>query len=471
MNVILRDIYRYTGLLYATNLVASAVTFFVTVWITREISKEAVGTYALFQTYFFAAGYFSGLGFGHPVVKYIAERRIELRQLHTFLAGFLVLMTLVTVPAGLILKGTGHEVLGLALLTLPAYQVFNLALAYARGHQWRGGEASILFFGSIATSTFVLLLLRVFPNQYGPIYGQIASVYLSAVVLLTLFAWRHGGMRAAFARPRGGWWLGFVGLAVPVFVTASLSSTGEFLDRMFVEHYQGRAVLAEFYLAGSFFNILDKPVMFLARGLLPNFCKSAAAAGGRIDMDALSRILKLNLVILPVFSLLVVGLLPLVARTFFNKDYSAAFGILAVLSIVIVIKAFEVINSMLGIARNNAKNNMVSEAVGLFVYIPLAIVLVNTVGVLGVALAVVVRWLVMITVQFSRMAKSGIETVSRATLVRALAAYLSALALFLPAPWLMVPAYLAVGGLLKLWTPHDFSLVRRSLRWARAQGK
>lgn len=467
----IKDVYRYMGVLYGTNLITSGLTFLVMIWITRVVSKEALGTWALFQAYFFAGAYLTSFGLAHAITKAIAERRSDLREVHMLVASVLLGMLLLGGLAGAALIRLGYDIVGLAVLTLPGYQLFSFALAYTRGHLWQKTEAVILLIGSVATSVFIVLFLIPFPNAYGPIYGHITSVYvLAALLLLAFFLSKRTPYLGQFARVRGAWVKGFWRTAVPVFLAAALSSLGSFADVVIVEHFLGLAILAEFYLALTLFNILDKPVAFLARALLSHFCvQNAEGQPEAQHLDGLRKIVKINLLALPVFALAVVGLLPIVLPHFLNKDFSTAFDVLAVVSILMLVKSFEVVTSMLAIARNTAATNVYSQGGALGVYLPVALLLVHWGGVIGVAAAVALRWASYLALQFRHLGQRGVETVPIHLMVRALLAYLAALALFKDAPWAMVPVYLAAGFALRIWTVRDVQLVRPLLPGASVQ--
>src|SRR3954471_11547522 len=99
----LREIYRYTGVLYGVNLVASFITFLVMIVISRAVSKEALGTYGLFQAYLLMAVYMSGFGVSSGIVKFVAGRHVDIKQIHTLLACVLSAMAVVFLLTGAVL--------------------------------------------------------------------------------------------------------------------------------------------------------------------------------------------------------------------------------------------------------------------------------------------------------------------------------------------------------------------------------
>jgi hypothetical protein len=136
-----------------------------------------------------------------------------------------------------------------------------------------------------------------------------------------------------------------------------------------------------------------------------------------------------------------------------------------------VVKAFELVNSMLAIARNSPATNIYAQAIALIIYLPMAIVLIHLWGVFGIAASVAVRWIVLATCQFIHMRRRRIATVSGWFLLRALVAYLFALSLFTKAPLAMPFAYLFAGAILQLWTAREFNGFFRFLRPARLSEK
>lgn len=467
-----REIYNYAGTLYAINLATSAITFLVMILMSRAISKEALGTYGLFQAYFLVGVFATGLGMSQGIVKYVAGGEVDVRQIHSLMAIVLAVLAAALISAGIVLIRQGHEIAGLAMIGVPAYHMLDFSLSYARGHLWQRTESTILLFSSLLTSALIVTLLQWFDDHRGPIYAQIVSAYVMAAVLLCIFfLWpRYRAHR--FERIRGAWVKSFALVAFPVFIASSLFSLGEAVDRFIIERFLGLEVLAEYFIAVSFFAIVDKPVAMLSRVLLSHFSvKEATSAEPAKHLKSLHALVKFNVVAFPVFGLAVVSILPLVLSQFFNKDYSNAFDILAIISVIIVIKAFEVINSMLTIARNNARTNMYSQFVALFVYVPVAVVMVKLFGIYGVALSVALRWAVYAFFQFGHMKSRDVVTVPPSLLVRTLAAYAAAMAFFFSAPWAMVPVYLLAGAGLRLWNIKELVQVIPLLRPARVAEK
>jgi O-antigen/teichoic acid export membrane protein len=468
----LKEIYRYTGMLYGVNLVSSFITFLVMIFITRVVSKGDLGIYGLFQAYIFISVYMSGLGVSSTIVKFVAQRHVDITQIHTLLACILAAMAVVLITAGTILIQQGREILGLALLTLPAYHVFDFSLSYARGHFWKNAEWLIILASSLATSIAIVLLLPWFPDYRGPIYGQVVSTYITAIGLLIIFFWSSRGLSERFAPIKGKWPKDFIYIAIPVFISTSLYSLNDVADRLIIEKYLGLEALGEYFFAMSLFNILDRPVALLARVLLSYFSTSnSRSSEPDKHIASVTKIIKINLLALPLFAFIVIAIVPVVLPFFLNKDYSQAFNILAIASTVIVVKSFELVNSMLVIARNSPTTNIYSQLAALIFYLPAAIVLIHLFGIFGIAVAVVLRWIVFSIYQFVHMRQMQIATISGWFLVRALAAYLFALSFFLKAPWAMAFIYLLAGRVLQLWSVKEFESLFRFCRPARLSGK
>jgi O-antigen/teichoic acid export membrane protein len=467
----LREIYRYTGVLYGVNLVASFITFLVMIVISRAVSKESLGTYGLFQAYLLMAVYMSGFGISSGIVKFVAGRHVDIKQIHTLLAYVLSAMTVVFLLAGAVLIKQGKEVLGFAVLALPAYHVFDFSLSYARGHLWKNVEWSILLASSLTTSVLVILLLQWFPDYRGPMYGQVLSIYVTAFGLLAFFFLSTRGAER-FSVIKGDWLKGFTSIALPIFIASSLFSLNDVVERLIIEKFLGLEMLGEYFLAISLFNILDRPAGLLARVLLSHFSASKSySADPSLHIASVTKIVKINLTLLPLLALVTITTLPIVLPHFLNKDYSNAFNILAIISVVMVVKAFELVNSMLAIARNSPATNIYAQAIALIIYLPVAIVSIHLWGIFGVAASVVVRWIVLATCQFIHMRRRHIATVSGWFLMRALVAYLFALSFFIKAPLAMPFAYLFAGVVLQLWTVREFNDFFRFLRPARISEK
>lgn len=447
----IRELYNYAGTLYAVNLIASFITFVVMIVLSREVSKGDMGVYGLFQAYFLLAVSASGgFSFSRTVVKYVAERKVPVSQIHTLVGLWVGGMWLLASLVGTMFVLGGYELIGLAVLALPAYHLMDVALAYARGHLWRRAEWLILLGSSIATSVLIVVLLYPFGDYRSAVYGQIASLYVTAIAILTWFLFR--GNRV-FAAIDAGWIKGFGKVAIPLFVTSIIASVSETADRLIIERVLGLAILGEYFLAMAFMSVVDRPVAMLSRVMLSYFADyNRHASGPDSHSQFATDIVKINLFMLPLLALTVVALLPWILQHALNKDYSHAFAIFALVSIVSVIKAVEVVNSTLVIAKDSTITNLYSQTVSLVIYVPLAVVLAHAFGIMGVAFAVVMRWGVYSFYQFIHMRRNGVATVPVSLLVRALVAYSLAASLFNTVPLAMPAVYLATAGLLHLWS-------------------
>lgn len=457
----LKEIYRYTGVLYGVNLVSSFITFLVMILITRAISKQDMGLYGMYQAYLLMCVYMSGFGVSSAIVKFVAQRHVPIEQIHTAVGRVLGLMLVVFLALGAILVANGKEILGLAILTLPAYHLLDFALSYSRGHFWRNAEWMILLGSSLTTSAMILVAMHWFPDHRGPIYGQLLGAYTTAAALAMVFFYSTRGQPRRFASIEGEWTKDFIKIALPVFIASALYAFNDVTERLIIEKYIGLEAVGEYVLAMALFNILDRPAGLLARVLLSYFSGNSAETDPKLHMAAVGRIIKINLLVLPTFALALITLLPVVLPWFLNKDYSRAFDILAIVSVIMVAKSFELVNSMLVIARNQPVMNIYAQLIAFSVFVPTAIGLVHVFGVFGVAGAVVLRWMVFATWQFWQMKRRLVLTLSERVFTRALAAYLIALSLFTKAPWSMVAVYLVVGTGLQLWTMQDFQKFSR----------
>ncbi|MHB8254068.1 MAG: lipopolysaccharide biosynthesis protein [Acidiferrobacter sp.] len=450
----LREIIRYAGTLYGANVAASLVTFGLTIVISRDVSRADLGLYGLFQAYFLFGAYASGLGLAPATVKWVAGGAIDDGEFLTFivmrLAGISALLYL---GAGLAYV-LGFKILAAALVALPPYQAFSVALSAARARLWRRREALLLVVASLATSAWIFGLLFVNKTYWAPVLGQVMGAYTTAAVVLVYGLWRG---RLRWKRP-GAWRADFWRTAMPVFLGSSVFALGELADRLVIRHVLGLASLGVFVMALTLFNVLNKPVHMLSRVLLSHFSQADNGAGHAKAPE----IVRVNLVVLPLMGLTAAAVLPWVIPGLLNRDYSAAFPVFAVLTVVILIKAVELVHSSLAVAQNSAGSNMRAQIVALLVYGGAVFMLARGFGLIGVAWAIVLRWMVLALVQRFDMRRRGVEVVPLNVLVRAGAAYLAALAFFPIAPWFMGIAYLIIGAALRLWAaPQSWFLAAR----------
>jgi len=452
----LKEIIRYAGTLYGANVAASIVTFGITILISRDISRADLGLYGLFQAYFLFGAYASGLGLAPATVKWVAGGSIDDGEFLTFivtrLAGIAVLLYFGSAIAYIF----GLRILAAALLALPPYHAFNIALSAARARLWRRREAALLVIASLATSAWIFGLLFVNHTYWAPIIGQIAGAYVTALVVVV---YGLGRQRPRLKWP-GPWRRAFWSTAWPVFLGSSVFAVGELADRLIIRHTLGLPSLGVYVLALTLFNVLNKPVHMLSRVLLSHFSQIYEGDGHAKAPE----IVRVNLVVLPLMGLTAAAVLPWVIPLLLNRNYTLAFPVFAVLTIVILIKAVELVHSSLAVAQDSAGSNMRAQIVALFAYASVVLVLAHRFGLIGVAWAIVLRWMVLAIVQRFDMRRRGVDTLPLNLLMRAMGAYLVALSFFTIAPWFMGIAYLIAGALLRLWAvPRSWLLaVRRT---------
>jgi O-antigen/teichoic acid export membrane protein len=146
------------------------------------------------------------------------------------------------------------------------------------------------------------------------------------------------------------------------------------------------------------------------------------------------------------------AILPWVMPLVLNRNYNGAFPVFAVLTAVILVKAIELVQSSVALARDSAMSNLRAQIVALVAYAVPVFFLARSFGLIGVAWAVVLRWTVLAVVQRFDMKRQGVEVPPFHLLVRAGGAYLVALAFFPVAPWFMGIAYLGLGTALRIWS-------------------
>ncbi|MHB1587177.1 MAG: lipopolysaccharide biosynthesis protein [Acidiferrobacteraceae bacterium] len=463
----LREIYRYTGLLYGANIATSFITFLVTVLITRHISRSEFGMYGLFQAYFLLFAYTAGLGVSQTTVQFVAGRRLPLAQLHSLVGAALALISVSCIAGALLLLYLGNRLAGLALFGVPAYQLYEAALSYARGKVKRHREAGILILSSSLTSVFIVIMTLHYRDDRGPIYGQLCGLYTTAILLLAGFflgrPHRFAAVRLAAVKK-------FNRIAGPVYVSAALFAIAESFDRFVVHRYLGFSVVGEYVFALTFLNIVNKPISLLSRVLLSHFSMAEVPGDPGTEHAAFEDIIRLNLFLIPTFALVVSGALPSALGLFLTRNYSLSFSLFAVISIIVVLKSVELVNSSLLIAKRTPMTNVYTQILTVVVYVPLALLLARKFGVFGVAGAVVLRWSVMSAAQVVQMRRLGMPT-GASLLARSLVAYAASLLLFRSAPWLMFPLYLGLGFALQLWTVKDVERVLAMARPPRLLGK
>ncbi len=439
----LKEILRYAGTLYGANVAASIVTFAVTILVSRDISRADLGRYGLFQAYFLFGAYASGLGLAPATVKWVASGAVDDGEFLAFISLRLFAVALMLYVAAAAAYAFQARILAAALVALPPYHVFNVALSAARARLWRRREALLLVIASLATSAWIFALLFLNHTDAAPISGQVLGAYTTAFVV-ALYAWRHG-----WPRPRspGPWRRSFWATAMPVFLGSSVFAVSELADRLVIEHILGLASLGVYVMAMTLFNILTKPVHALSRVLLSHFSQGRSAHTDASAPD----IVRVNLAVLPLMGLIAAAVLPRVIPMFLNRNYSLAFPVFAVLTVVIVIKAIELVHSSLAVAHDSAGSNTRAQVAALIAYAAVVVFLAQRFGLIGVAWAIVLRWAVLAMVQQADMRRRGVAALPAGPLVRSAGAYLVALSFFTTAPWAMGIAYLVGGAALRIW--------------------
>ncbi|MDA8389468.1 MAG: hypothetical protein M0Z76_01825 [Gammaproteobacteria bacterium] len=448
----LREIVRYAGTLYGANALASLITLGITVMLGRDLSRADLGLYGLFQVYFLFGSYATSAGLPSATVKWVAGRTIDDGEFLHFIVVRLLVIAVVLYASAAVAVWLGDTILGAALFALPAFHVFNITLSAARARLKRRTEAGLLVAASLATSLWMFVLLADMHNEWAAIGGQVIGAYTTALVVLVV------ALRWKLPRPKrpGNWRAAFWRTARPVFLGSTVFALGDLADRVLVQHMLGLKALGTYVMALMLFGVLNKPVHMLSRVLLSHFSQAA----GRVPDAKAGDIVRLNLFTLPFMALMAAAALPWLLPFVVHRNYAPAFPVLAVMTAVILVKAFELVHSTLAVARDSAASNLRAQCFALFVYAALIIPMVRGFGLLGVAWAVVLRWLALAIFQRRDMLRRGVQVLPMGLLARAGAVYMAALALFPVAPWWMGITYLVGGAVARLWSiPQAVSLV------------
>ncbi|MHB1565349.1 MAG: lipopolysaccharide biosynthesis protein [Acidiferrobacter sp.] len=443
----LREILRYTGTLYGANMLASLVTFAVTILISRDVTRTSLGMYGLFQAYFLFGSYATSAGLAPATVRWVASASIDDGEFLNFIAVRLAIITAFLYCGSVIAYVLHAPILAAALFALPAYHVFNITLSAARARLKRQREAVFLVVASLATSAWIVGLLLAHPGPWAPIMGQVAGAYTVTAVIVA-YSLRHGFRGIPRLRRPGAWRTAFWRTATPIFFGSTIFALGELADRLVIEHLLGLRMLGIYVMALTLFNVLNKPVHMLSRVLLSHFSQGD---NGSKDAKA-GEIIRLNLLVLPLMGLTAATILPWFLPLVFNRNYSLAFPVFAVLTVVIVVKAFELVHSSLAVANDSAVSNMRAQLVALSGYGLVVFALTYNFGLIGLAWAVVIRWMILAIVQRYDMHRQGVDALSLSVLARATAVYMAALSFFSVAPWFMGIAYLVGGSAVRVWS-------------------
>ncbi len=448
----LKEILRYAGTLYGATVVASIITFGMTILLGRDLSRTDLGLYGLFQVYFLFGSYASSAGLPSATVKWVAGRSADDGEFLRFIVVRVCMISAALYAAAAIAFRLGAPILASALFALPAFHVFNITLSAARARLKRSAEATLLVMASLATSAWMFALLLFTHSQWAAIGGQVLGAYTTAVLVLIVAArWRLPSMK----RP-GAWRSAFWRTARPVFLGSTVFAIGDLADRLIVRHMIGLKALGAYVMALMLFNVINKPVHMLSRVLLAHFSQSARTAQDARAID----IARFNILILPLMGLTAAAGLPWALSFVLHRNYVDAFPVFAVMTSVIVIKAFELVHSNIAVAKDSAASNLRAQCGALIVYGAAVIPLVHWMGIIGAAWAVVVRWCALAIIQRGDLHARGLPVLPVGLLGRAAVAYVAALALFRVAPWWMGVAYVAMTAVMRLWSiPQAVSVV------------
>lgn len=452
--VTLKEIIRYAGTLYGANVAASVVTFGLTILISRDISRADLGVYGLFQAYFLFGAYASGFGLAPATVKWVASGAVDDGEFLTFILTRLAGVAFLLYAGALAAYFLRMPILAAALVALPPYQAFNIALSAARARLWRRREAALLVVASLTTSAWIFGFLFLSHTYWAPVAGQVLGAYTTALVVIA-YGLRQKRLRLKWP---GAWRRAFWRTALPVFLGSSVFAIGELADRLVIGHVLGLPSLGIYVMALTLFNVLNKPVHMLSRVLLSHFSQLNDGHGHAKAPE----IVRLNLAVLPLMGLTAAAVIPWVIPQLLNRNFTLAFPVFAVLTVVILIKAVELVHSSLAVAQDSAGSNMRAQIAALLAYAAVVFVLAERFGLIGVAWAIVLRWTVLALVQRFDMRRRGVDALPASLLIRAAVAYLAALSFFTVAPWFMGIAYLIAGAALRLWAaPRSWRLAAR----------
>jgi O-antigen/teichoic acid export membrane protein len=465
-----KKVLSYSFGLYAAALFASAVRILVKSMVAKTLSKEALGAYSYYNTLLILGGAILAFGLKRSIAKEVAARKEE-RYFAPLVAAVMTMMaaaSLALTGAALLLHQQIDWIYVLILIGVGPATLFEIATATLRGQFDQKREVGAIMIAVIIQAVCITLLIFLTHNTRAPVWGLTIAYVMLSLGILIYFKGRY----AAHWQPRQLWqeyhsieFRTLLVFSAPLWMSDILGIVGQQADQLIVQGQLGFSVLAEYAAAYTFIGLMDQPMTILSRVFLVTF-----AGGYYHELKQYKQVASLNLLL---FSLIGLGLIAIsvpLTPILFTSEYTLVPTLVMILTVSSVINSMEVINSSLTIARDYPQANRDAKLWSTAIYIPAAFLLVARFGVIGAAWSNVVSWAgyTLIHAIYMRKMLPNHSVNAIRTLLLGCALYLITIyVLWLgKSPWLVlavIPIYLGVGQLLRLWDLATIPVLARRL--------
>jgi len=465
-----KKVLSYSVGLYVAALVMSGMRIGVKSLIAKTLPKEALGSYAYFNTVLLLGGALLALGLKRTLAKEVAARKEE-KSFTPLVTGVLVFFVaaslILTILAG-VLNQKLDWIYVMILIALGPATIFELATATLRGQLDQKREVSALIIAAALQAVCILLLIQLTRSYKAPVWGMAITYILLALGVLLYFGRRY----AAEWKPRqvigfyqSGGFRTLIMLAVPLWAVDILGIMSHQSDQLILRNQLGYSALAEYAVAFTFIGLMDQPITILSRVFLVTF-----AGGYYNEFSHYRQVTSLNLAFFSILSFGVIAISRPLTPILFTSEYQMVPFLVMILSITNIISSIEVVNSSLTIAVDYPQANRNAKFWTTLFYIPSAIFLVSRFGVYGAAWSNVGSWLgyALLHAFYMRRRLPKHSALAMRSFLISTALYTSAIfaVWYFKSFWLAlaaIPVYLLLGQALRLWDLSQLPQLARRL--------
>ena len=465
-----KKVLSYSVGLYATALIMSGMRIGVKSLIAKTLPKEALGSYAYFNTVLLLGGALLAIGLKRTLAKEVAARKEEksFAPLVTAVLTFFVAASLILLIIATIFNQKLDWIYVMILIAVGPATIFELATSTLRGQFDQKREVSALLIAAVLQAVCILLLIQLTHSYKAPVLGLAISYILLAVGVLLYFGRRYAGKwkpAQVYGFYQSGAFRSLILLAAPLWTVDILSILSNQSDQLIIRNRLGYSALAEYAAAFTFIGLMDQPITILSRVFLVTF-----AGGYYNEFNHYRQVTSLNLAFFSILSFGVIAISRPLTPILFTNEYQMVPFLVMILSITTIISSIEVVNSSLTIAVDYPQANRNAKFWTTLIYVPSAIVLVSRFGVYGAAWSNVGAWLGYALLHAAYMRKrlpkhSGYAMRSFVISTTLYTGTIIAIWYF-KSFWLVlaaVPVYLLLGQAFRLWDVRQLPQLARRL--------
>jgi len=464
-----KKIFSYAAWLYSLSMIASAVSFLVTLYMARIIQKAELGKYAIYVAIYSLSGAFLTSGMDRTFVKFVGEENEDYADLVALFLLFTLCFATLFLAIGLLLSPfLDHEIwMGIVAIG-PFICTYNAACIF-RGRLEQTSEVKLILGISFLNSLLTITFLSFYENEWAPILGDFLSLLIPSIVLIYVFFRRVGNLSKEkillannhqmvkrffkFVRP-----LWFAGVAFSI--NNQLTS---FLIKAFLNYKS----LGEFYFAQTMLMLIHKPIDTLSKVLLAGF-----SIKREVDLRHFRTIIGVNLLLFPILAIFVINVLPFLIMTIGLEQYGNADFYVTLFVLSLPLMCIQALMGIVNVVFNMPEVSQKSYIFSTVVCAPTSVALIYYFGVPGAAIVPSLYALVLFFVNVFLLRNAARSHAFLSLKMGMLGEALYGLSLVVSfyygnffTVWLIIAAYVFCGHICKIWNLSEiYAILTRSLR-------